>query len=168
MGKCQKQRLSRGNTIKIKKILGESTMKKTQLIITTILLAGGIGLGYSNENSDTVVSKVAVKNKQAISNLALPASTLIGEKVVNYKGENLGKVKEIMVNPSSGKVAYVVVSFGGLLGMGDKLFAIPMTTFEVDTANSQFKLNKTKEELEQAPGFDKDNWPATSSSYWNK
>ncbi|AUP76116.1 PRC-barrel domain containing protein [Francisella tularensis] len=101
-----------------------------------------------------------------MSNLALPASHLIGEKVVNYKGENLGKVKEIMINPNTGKVAYVVVSYGGFLGMGDKLFAFPIKAFKVYTANAQFKIKKTKEELEEAPGFDKNNWPETSSDYW--
>ncbi|MWY91700.1 PRC-barrel domain containing protein [Francisella tularensis] len=101
-----------------------------------------------------------------MSNLALPASHLIGEKVVNYKGENLGKVKEIMINPNTGKIAYVVVSYGGFLGMGDKLFAFPIKAFKVYTANAQFKIKKTKEELEEAPGFDKNNWPETSSDYW--
>ncbi|AJI62989.1 hypothetical protein ACX55_80 [Francisella tularensis subsp. tularensis] len=50
--------------------------------------------------------------------------------------------------------------------MGDKLFAFPIKTFKVDTANAQFKIKKTKEELEEAPGFDKNNWPETSSDYW--
>lgn len=72
-----------------------------------------------------------------------------------------------MLNVNTGEVAYVVVSFGGFLGMGDKLFAIPMTAFEIDTANKQFKLNKSKAELKDAPGFDKDNWPGTTSEYWS-
>ncbi|MDN9003203.1 PRC-barrel domain-containing protein [Francisella tularensis] len=67
---------------------------------------------------------------------------------------------------NTGEVAYVVVSFGGFLGMGDKLFAFPIKAFKVDTANAQFKIKKTKEELEEAPGFDKNNWPETSSDYW--
>ncbi|WP_230469295.1 hypothetical protein [Francisella tularensis] len=50
--------------------------------------------------------------------------------------------------------------------MGDKLFAFPIKAFKVDTANAQFKIKKTKEELEEAPGFDKNNWPETSSDYW--
>lgn len=102
-----------------------------------------------------------------MENLILSASTVIGDSVVNYEGDSLGDVKEIMLNTGTGEVAYVVVSFGGFLGMGDKLFAIPMTAFEIDTANKQFKLNKSKAELEDAPGFDKDNWPETNSEYWS-
>ncbi|QIV96323.1 PRC-barrel domain protein [Allofrancisella inopinata] len=101
-----------------------------------------------------------------MGNLTLSASTLIGDKVVNYDGENLGEVKEIMLNTETGEVAYIVVSFGGFLGIGDKLFAIPLTAFEIDTANKQFKLDKSKEDLEKAPGFDKNNWPKADSSYW--
>ncbi|AJI46190.1 PRC-barrel domain-containing protein [Francisella tularensis subsp. novicida] len=101
-----------------------------------------------------------------MKDLILSATTLIGDDVVNYNGENLGEVKEIMLDTNTGEVAYVVVSFGGFLGMGDKLFAVPMTAFEIDTANKQFKLDKSKEELKQAPGFDKNNWPETNSEYW--
>ncbi|AJI69838.1 hypothetical protein CH69_1043 [Francisella tularensis subsp. tularensis] len=50
--------------------------------------------------------------------------------------------------------------------MGDKLFAFPIKAFKVDTTNAQFKIKKTKEELEEAPSFDKNNWPETSSDYW--
>ncbi|AJI45146.1 PRC-barrel domain-containing protein [Francisella tularensis] len=141
-------------------------MKKTKLILVSTLLASGLVSGYSEENDNTSIFRTTNHNEQKISNLALPASHLIGEKVVNYKGENLGKVKEIMINPNTGKVAYVVVSYGGFLGMGDKLFAFPIKAFKVDTANAQFKIKKTKEELEEAPGFDKNNWPETSSDYW--
>ncbi|ABK90009.1 PRC-barrel domain-containing protein [Francisella tularensis subsp. novicida] len=101
-----------------------------------------------------------------MKDLILSATTLIGDDVVNYNGENLGEVKEIMLDTNTGEVAYVVVSFGGFLGMGDKLFAFPIKAFKVDTANAQFKIKKTKEELEEAPGFDKNNWPETSSDYW--
>lgn len=102
-----------------------------------------------------------------MSNLTLSASSIIGDKVVNYEGENLGEVQEVMLHIDTGEVAYIVVSFGGFLGIGDKYFAIPLTAFEIDTANKQFKLNKSKEDLKDAPGFDKNNWPETGSDYWS-
>src|ERR1700693_59169 len=55
----------------------------------------------------------------------LAASTLAGDQVQNTAGENLGKVDEIMIDIPAGKVAYAVLSFGGFLGMGNKLFAVP-------------------------------------------
>lgn len=93
-------------------------MKKTKLILVSTLLASGLVSGYSEENDNTSIFRTTNHNEQKISNLALPASHLIGEKVVNYKGENLGKVKEIMINPNTGKVAYVVVSYGGFFRNG--------------------------------------------------
>ncbi|MDE4994570.1 PRC-barrel domain-containing protein, partial [Francisella tularensis subsp. holarctica] len=50
----------------------------------------------------------------------------------------MGEVKEIMLDTNTGEVAYVLVSFGGFLGMGYKLFSVPMTAFETDTANKYF------------------------------
>ena len=79
--------------------------------------------------------------------------------MVNYKGEDLGKIEEIMIDLDRGRVAYAVLSFGGFFGVGDKLFAIPWQAFSVDTTKKQLILNADKERLEKAPGFDKNNWP---------
>jgi len=91
--------------------------------------------------------------------LVLSGSTLKGDKVVNYKGEDLGKIEEIMIDLDRGRVAYAVLSFGGFMGMGDKLFAIPWQAITVDTIKKQLVLNADKELLQKAPGFDKNNWP---------
>ena len=89
----------------------------------------------------------------------LSATTIIGDKVINTAGEQLGTIKELMIDLDGGLIAYAVLSFGGILGMGDKLFAIPWEAFTIDTDNHTFILNVDKEVLENAPGFDKDNWP---------
>lgn len=91
----------------------------------------------------------------------LSATSLIGDEVVNPKGERLGEIKELMIDLHSGHVAYAVLSFGGFLGMGDRLFALPWEAFAVDTESKSFVLDVDKETLENAPGFDKDNWPKT-------
>jgi sporulation protein YlmC with PRC-barrel domain len=89
----------------------------------------------------------------------LSATTIIGDKIVNTAGEQLGTIKELMIDLDGGLIAYAVLSFGGILGMGDKLFAVPWEAFTIDTDNHTFILNVDKEVLENAPGFDKDNWP---------
>lgn len=89
----------------------------------------------------------------------LSATTIIGDKIINTAGEQLGTIKELMIDLDGGLIAYAVLSFGGILGMGDKLFAIPWEAFTIDTDNHTFILNVDKEVLENAPGFDKDNWP---------
>ena len=93
----------------------------------------------------------------------LSASTLKNEKVVNAAGESLGRIEDYMIDLNNGRIAYCVLSFGGFLGMGDKLFAVPWSALTLDTENKSFVLNVDKERLKNAPGFDKDNWPDMTS-----
>ena len=105
---------------------------------------------------------------QEFSSSPVKASTIIGTDVVNSKGENLGDIKEVVIDPSSGKVAYAVVAFGGFLGMGEKLFAIPFSSFKYDSTTSDYVLDIAKERLEAAPGFDADHWPSMTDEKWNR
>ena len=89
----------------------------------------------------------------------LSSSSLSGNSVKNPKGEDLGKIEDFMINTDNGSVQYAVISFGGFLGMGDKLFAVPLTAMQVDTKDHCFVLDTDKTKLENAPGFDKDHWP---------
>jgi sporulation protein YlmC with PRC-barrel domain len=92
----------------------------------------------------------------------MTASTLEGDRVVNRQGEDLGEIDEIMLDVPRGRIAYAVMSSGGFLGMGDKLFAIPWSALTLDTDNKCFVLDVDKQRLQEAPGFDKDNWPNTA------
>ena len=96
------------------------------------------------------------------------AHTLTGNDVYNHKEEDLGDIKEIMLDMRSGRVAYAVLSFGGFMGLGDKLFAVPWNALKLDTHNKRFVLNAEKSRLETAPGFDKDEWPNMSDPSWQK
>lgn len=95
------------------------------------------------------------------------ADTLIGDSVVNGRDEDLGDIKEIMIDMRSGQVAYAVLSFGGFLGMGEKLFAVPWQALHLDTVNHRFVLNVEKNRLQSAPGFDPDAWPDMSDVTWS-
>ena len=96
----------------------------------------------------------------------LAADTLMGEKVVNLQKEDLGTIEHLMIDLQSGRVAYAVLSFGGFLGMGDKLFAIPWSSLALDTVERRFVLNVDKARLTNAPGFDKDHWPNMADRTW--
>ena len=89
----------------------------------------------------------------------LSATSLTGDSVVNAQREDPGKLEDIMIDMSNGRIEYGVLSFGGFLGMGDKLFAVPFDQFTVDTAKKRLILNVDKEKLKNAPGFDQNNWP---------
>jgi sporulation protein YlmC with PRC-barrel domain len=96
----------------------------------------------------------------------LSAGTLAGNSVRNAAGEDLGKVDEIMIDIPEGRVAYAVLSFGGFLGVGNKLFAVPWNALKVDEDEKCFVLNADKQSMEKAPGFDKDDWPDMSDPEW--
>lgn len=100
------------------------------------------------------------------SSHVLSSSTISGDKVVNRQGEDLGDIKDLMIDVDSGRVAYAVLEFGGVFGLGSKLFAVPLSVMEIDTDNHRFIFEKDKELLKQAPGFDKDHWPDFADRTW--
>lgn len=101
-----------------------------------------------------------MQNAQAV----MSAGTLKGDSVENAEGEKLGKIEDFMLDMESGRIRYAVLSFGGIVGIGDKLFAVPPETLSVDTDRKCLVLDVDKERLKDAPGFDKDNWPNFADS----
>ncbi len=97
----------------------------------------------------------------------MAADTLEGDDIVNTANEKLGKLEHIMIHVPTGRVAYAVLSFGGFLGMGDKLFAIPWRALRIDPPDHRFIVDVDKETLvKNAPGFDKDQWPSMADEQW--
>ena len=96
----------------------------------------------------------------------LSAATLKGDPVKNRQNEDLGKIEDFMLDLASGRIAYCVLSFGGVLGLGNKLFAVPWSAFALDTERHCFILNASKDRLKSAPGFDKSNWPDMADPEW--
>ncbi|HKQ48671.1 MAG TPA: PRC-barrel domain-containing protein [Phycisphaerae bacterium] len=96
----------------------------------------------------------------------LKATDVIGKNVENSQNENLGKIEDVVVDPDTGRIIYSVLSFGGFLGMGDKLFAVPFHALTLNAGNDKFILDMDKERLKNAQGFDKNNWPNMADSRW--
>lgn len=93
----------------------------------------------------------------------LSATTLTGTNVQNLQGEDIGHIKDLMIDLESGQVLYAVLSFGGFMGIGDDYFAIPMEALVFSEKEEDLiKIDIDEETLENAPGFDKDNWPRHS------
>jgi hypothetical protein len=96
----------------------------------------------------------------------LSASTLAKDSVRNRMNEKVGSIREIMIDVPSGRISYAVLAVGGFLGIGERLFAIPWEALNLDEDHKCFVLDVDKERLENAPGFDKDNWPDMLSPSW--
>jgi sporulation protein YlmC with PRC-barrel domain len=103
------------------------------------------------------------------------AMRMLNQEVLNIDGEHIGEIRELMIDLNAGRVAYAVLSFGGgFVGVGNKLFAVPWSRLNLlgpDSSHEghldrKFMLAVTKEELENAPGFDKDHWPDMNDLAW--
>ncbi len=98
----------------------------------------------------------------------ISADKVEGTSVVNPEGDDLGHISEIMIDKISGKVAYAVLKYGSVMGLGGKLFAVPWEILEYDTRYDAYVVNVPEERLKSAPSFDPDNPPNTADPQWSK
>lgn len=117
-------------------------------------------------SSDKTIGQFTADSHQGPGPRLMGADTLIGNDVYNAAGEELGDIKEIMLDVASGRISYAVLSFGGFLKLGERLFAVPWSALKLDTVNKRFTLNIDKSRLEDAPGFNKDQWPDMANANW--
>jgi len=94
--------------------------------------------------------------------------TMTGDPVKGLKGEDLGRIEEIMLDSASGRIVCAVLSFGGFLGTGDRLFAVPWAALSMDKTRDGLILNMDQSVLEHAPGFDESSWPDFSDPAWRQ
>ncbi len=112
-------------------------------------------------------SSYAVADDMQAGAMLLSSSTITGDDVYNMQNEELGKIQDVMLDITEGKIRYAVLASGGFLGMGDRLFAVPWKALKLDTKNRRFMLDVDVERLKNAPGFDKDQWPNMADATWN-
>ena len=94
----------------------------------------------------------------------LTVSSIIGDKIFNGEEEALGQIKDMMLDIESGTIEYVVIEFGGFIGINKKYFAVPFQDISIDPDHRHaFILDAARESLQKYPGFDKDHWPGTNS-----
>jgi sporulation protein YlmC with PRC-barrel domain len=111
-----------------------------------------------------IVSLVALSHEAEARDKSgvLKATDLIGMKVEGTDGKNLGKILDLVIDPVDASIDYAVLDFGGVLGIGDKYFAVPWDALTWTEDKKKITLDVTKKDLKQAPGFDKNNWPDLS------
>jgi sporulation protein YlmC with PRC-barrel domain len=118
-----------------------------------------------NEKNYEVDNRTGINHEGADANKPverLTASSIIGDSVESPKGEDLGKIDDLMINLHTGQVEYAVVQSGGLLGVGKKLFAIPFQELQINEDRELFVINRDKDYVKNSPGFDASHWPGTN------
>jgi len=89
----------------------------------------------------------------------VPSIRLAQYDVTNPKGEDMGQVKTLIVDMREGLIAFALVIWGGgILGFGDKWFAVPWAALKWHPQTWKFILDMPEEVLKNAPGMDKEQW----------
>jgi sporulation protein YlmC with PRC-barrel domain len=124
--------------------------------------------GSGATHPDTArISKDALDKDRLHARGMCRSSKTIGSDVEDGSGKNLGNIDDIVIDDGTGRIVYVVLSFGGFLGMGDKLFALPWQSLKPSAKDDdKMVLEVQKDRLQAAPGFDKKNWPDMADRRW--
>lgn len=104
--------------------------------------------------------------KMDLSNMSV--EKLMDLKVVDKDGKEIGQIDDVVIDLQSGKVHAAVLSFGGILGIGDKSYAFPTSELQEGKQQNQLTMNVDKQKLENADGFAKGQWPEMDSEYWGR
>lgn len=135
-----------------------------------VVRAPGVGVHVETGRSQPAAAVDAAHQAEdpKAAGTAFRASEVIGCTVKNAAGETLGEVEDLVFDTSDGSIRYAAVSMGGFLGMGDKLFAVPWSSIRCTTFDEEHicLLNVAKAKLEQATGFDQDQWPNLADPKW--
>ena len=129
----------------------------TRILWGLAVVAGLAALSFANDQG---ITKTAPSKT-----MHFRASTLEDMRVRNAAGDDLGRIKDLVVDMNTGKIAYAALDSGGFFGFGDKLFAVPWNELKYQITNNErhLVLNVSKENLKNAPGFD---WPDTANPEW--
>jgi len=130
-------------------------------LIAVLCVSAAAAMASMSPSIATGADKAGMKTQTKNQNASryIRASTMIGMNVRNAKGENLGEIRDLIVDVANERVYYAVLEFGGFLGLGEKLFAYPVGVFKTSADRDDLVLNVDAAQLKAAPGFARDRWP---------
>jgi hypothetical protein len=145
---------------------GGLTLRSSLALATLLMFAVAQSADAQNQNRRNRNNNANNNNNNVTTSTAemghaYKASELIGASVHTANNEEKGKVKDLMVGPN-GRIEYAAVSFGGFLGIGDKLFAVPLDAIHVEWKDNKVNyatVDVSEESIKQRQGFDDNNWP---------
>lgn len=146
------------------------------LVLTDPATVNEIEGFYQSLGEDVTVQTIELTDLAAMQSTAIMLGDLLGSNVQNPAEEDLGEIEDLLIRLSDGQVIYVVLSFGGFLGIGDNTYAVPMERIRVVPAVApgdvpMLLLDVTEEQLETVPTFDEVDlndftWDEEVRSYW--
>jgi sporulation protein YlmC with PRC-barrel domain len=144
-------------------------MRRHLIIILVAMVGLFLGTnGFAQEKKGPEIGKTGSKSAEGERINAFMVEKIIGSKVINGKGETLGKIENLVVDIDTGRIVYAVLDSGGFLGIGDKLFPVPWESLAALPSEGIFFLNRSKEQMQKAPAFDKKNLPDMADMHWGE
>jgi hypothetical protein len=149
---------------------------RTSVLFTAVVLAASVGAtGVMAQAPPKAPARAAASSAEPIKNTKdyaehvglYRSSSVVGSGVKDLTGKDAGKIEDLLVD-HKGRVAYAVVSFGGFLGVGDKLFAVPWDAVVLDRENRVVHIDVTKEALARTPSFSSDKYPDPNDREWGR
>jgi len=122
-------------------------------------------MGGESENSPMAVGYSAPKSGER--SLEYKASTIIGTEVQNKRGDYLGKITDLMIDPTDGRIVFAVLSHGGVLGIPTRFVAVPFSVLTPRHEKKIFLLEVSREKMAAAPSFDREHWPDVANREWS-
>lgn len=153
---------------------GESMKTLTQLgwsFALSLTMAAPVFAADTAGQDKETARKIQDNNQAQEQQETMPvrrASKTIGATVNNPKGEKLGRVEDLALDPEQGRIAYAVLSISGVTGMADKLIAIPWKALTMGNDSNHYTLDVDEKALRAAPNFDKNHWPDMANENWRQ
>ena len=152
-----------------KELKGETQNEKTSdnrsfCCCQSILGANSFAQGKKGPGVEDIARKTAEGRRVN----AFMVEKIIGSKVINMKREMLGKIGDLIVDINTGRIVYAVLDSGGFLGIGDKLLPVPWESLAALPSEGIFFLNQSKEQMKNAPAFDRNNFSNMTDMHWGE
>jgi len=140
-------------------------MKSTAVIALTIALASAPHAGA--QSAPPTGAAASAPDASPRQHKLYRGTRIIGTTVRDARDRRIGQVKDLILDGGRGEIAYAVVDFGGVLGVGKKFHAIPWQALQPSDDGNYYILHADRETISQAPGFDKARWPDMADRQWN-
>ncbi len=96
----------------------------------------------------------------------ITSRAITGKTVKNPDQKDLGTVHNLILDMKSGRVAFLVLSTGGIFGIGEKFIPVPWEAYSGVTDEDIVTIDVTRETLESAPSYDRDSWEGIHDLGW--
>jgi sporulation protein YlmC with PRC-barrel domain len=100
---------------------------------------------------EATMSETSVGERK--SHALIASDRVEGTEVRRLNGNKIGRIERVMIDKVSGNVAYAVLSFGGLLGFGEKHLPVPWGILKYDLSLGAYTVPLSDEDLAKAPSY---------------